>query len=224
MSGTLQKIWTLTGWVVLSLLTLASVPPANAGAILSPVSVVTSSLGGTTTAHIIDETGLSTMFVSGVTDYDVYTGGNPTHLPLQFLPPTPNAWASGTGFAGKFMVFDLGHTFNILSFALWNQSNTSAVNGFTLSSAMDQNFTTGVTTLGTFTAGIGLNLQVFTFLVAGTGEFVKLQINSGHGANNVNMGEVAFDVTPVPEPAAMTVLGLGLAGLGLIRRKRTLVL
>ncbi len=217
MSEIYQKIRTAAGWVVVSLLAVAGVTPANAGVILSPVSVVATTLGGTPTSHIIDGSGLS--FISGVTDYDTYVAGNPTHAALQFIS-NPNGWASATGFAGKFMEFDLGADYDMLSFALWTQSNGGAVNSFTLSSAADQNFTTGVTNLGTFVAAIGLNVQTFT--ITGTGEFVKLQINSDHGNATVNIGEVAFDVVPIPEPTAITVLGLGLAGLGQVRRKRGL--
>ena len=147
MSGKRQEIRTAARWVVLSLLTLPGVTSANAGVILSPTRVVANTLGGTTTSHIIDESGLAPSFISGVTDYDTYVAGNPTHAALQFIS-NPNGWASATGFAGKFMEFDLGDVYNILSFALWTQSNGGAVNSFTLSSAADQNFTTGVTNLG----------------------------------------------------------------------------
>jgi hypothetical protein len=204
------------------LLTLAGGAPAFAGAILSPTSVPIDNLGLMSAAHIIDESGLSASFTSGSTDYDSYIAGNPTHAAFQFLPPSPNAWASGTGFSGKFMEFDLGSNYAILGFALWTNNNPTAVNSFTLSSAADQDFTTGVTSLGTFTAVSTLAVQSYD--VSGLGEFVRLTINSDHGATNVNIGEVAFDVQVVPEPASLAILGLGIAALARIRRKRAAVL
>jgi len=61
---------------------------------------------------------------------------------------------------------------------------------FTLIPAQDAAFTSGVTTLGTFTALIGLNAQ--TFAVNGVGRYVRLQVNSNCGGANVNIGEVAY--------------------------------
>jgi PEP-CTERM motif len=210
-----HKTWTAASWATAVLLPLAGAAPGYAGAILSPISA--SPLGLVPTSHIIDESGLSSLFITRVTDYDTYVAGNPTPPTHAFISAT-NGWASPTSFAGKFIEFDLENVYSIMSFALWTQSNTSAVNSFTLSSAMDQNFTQGVTNLGTFNAAMGLSVQTFT--VSGIGEFVKLQINSGHGATTVNIGEVAFDVNVVPEPTGLALIGIGLGGIGLVRRRR----
>jgi hypothetical protein len=209
-------------WLIgVILLPFADAAPAHAGAIVSPINVLANTMGTAagSTGHIIDESGLSGGgFISGSTDYDTYVAGNPTHAGLT----GGNSWASATGFAGKSMVFDLGRVATILSFALWNQTTTSAMKNFTLTSAQDSDFTAGVTTLGTFTANANLNVQSFT--VSGTGEFVKLQVNSNYIVNNlgnVNIGEVAFDV--IPEPAGIAVLGVGLACIGLVRRRTAAV-
>jgi hypothetical protein len=200
-----------------ALISIAVSVPAHAGQIRSPIAVVgaTIATGGGTTGHIIDQSGLSVPFVSGATDFDTYIASGPTHA---VVSPT-NGWASHSGSTG-YLEFDLGDAFSISTFALWTQNNPGALNSFSLSSALDIGFTSGVSNLGSFNAAEGIGAQ--TFAVSAIGEFVRLQINSSHGATNVNIGEVAFDTTVLPEPAPLAVLCIGLSGLGLARRSRGL--
>src|SRR5271165_2432999 len=53
-----------------------------------------------------------------------------------------------------------------------------------------------------------------------TGTSVDVQFFQTAGYPWVMVGEVSFDGSTVPEPASMALLAAGLAGLGLIRRKR----
>lgn len=192
----------------------------HAGVIAAPVAVVADTMGTAagSTANLINQSGLSTGYVSGVTDFASYIGGGPTHV----LNSATTAWASNSGPTLGYLDFDLGSVLSIQNFALWTQGNTNAVNSFTLFSALDPGFTMSLANLGSFNAAIGLNAQ--TFAVSGNGEFVRLQINSIHGGPNVNIGEVAFDVaaaSTVPEPASIALLGLGLLGFGISRRKKS---
>jgi hypothetical protein len=200
----------------LALLTIGGAENAYAGTILSPVAVVGNTLGtgGGSVGHLIDQSGLSAPFVSGSTDFDTYVATDPTHAGLS----AANGWASASHDTSGYLEFDLGSAYSISALAMWTQNNTSAVDGFSLSSAMDEAFTIGVTNLGSFSGTKTLTVQTFDFLAIG--EFVRLQVNSTFGATNVDIGEIAFDVAPIPEPTSFAILAAGCVGLALPRRKR----
>jgi hypothetical protein len=197
-----------------ALISIAVSVPAHAGQIRSPLAVVSSTiLGIGSTGHLLDQSGLSVPFVSGSTDFDTYIASGPTHAFITEL----NGWASQKNSTG-YLEFDLGDAYAISAFALWTANGTPALNSFALSSALDIGFTSGVSNLGSFNAVKSLGAQ--TFAVSAIGEFVRLQINSTYGSVNVNLGEVAFDTTVLPEPAPLAVLCIGLSGIGLVRRSR----
>src|SRR5258708_3359692 len=188
----------------------------EAGTIRSP-TVVGNTLGQAngSPGHLTDRSGLSIPFISGQTDFDTYISLAPTHVVVS----GSTGWASSPNTMPGYLEFDLGSDYSISTFVMWTQNSNLSPKSFTLSSALDSGFTSGVTPLGTFTAAIGLNAQ--TFVVAGTGEFVRLQINSIYStlSTNVNIGEVAFDTEQIPESASLTILGVGLAALRFVRRR-----
>lgn len=192
---------------------LAGSGTVSAGVILSPVAVVGNTMGTANgnVARLFDQSGLSLGFTSGVTDYGTYIGAGPTHA----LNSASNAW-SGTTIPGH-LDFDLGAPTQITSFVLWTQANSNAVNRFSLISALDSGFTTGVTNLGGFGAVIGLGAQ--TFSVSGFGEYLRLEVLSNHGGMNINIGEVAIE-SSVPEPTTLSLFALALGGLAFRMRKR----
>jgi hypothetical protein len=220
------------------LLPFAGGAPAFAGAILSPVGVPINKMGFSAGAvnDIINRSGLTDPFVSGTTDYDFYVAQIP--IPAHQGLTGTNGWASANPAGGlgtlifqgnNYMVFDLGQNYSIFGFALWTVNGNDGINGFTLTSAQDSGMTTGVTPLGTFTATKSTTSQAAEqlFVLSGMGEFVELQVNSNFNSNNIGtvaIGEVAFDVQVVPEPAGLAVFGLGLAALTWFRRSRAATL
>ena len=188
---------------------IAGLQSASAGVIVGATAIITNTMGtaGGSTANIINQSGLSVGYTSGVTDFDLYMATHPTNN-------AGNAWAGSGGVTSGDMIFDLGSSYNLESFALWTQNNTSAINAFDL--LVDGSF------VGSFNASIGVssNIAVQTFSFAQTtGQFVTLRVNSTHGGPNVNIGEVAFEAS-VPEPTSLALLSLGVVGLGLSRRRK----
>lgn len=194
---------------------------AQAGVVLQPVAATTD-LGHSlafSPDKVRDQSGLSGGYISGVTDFDAYIATNPMHA-------AGNAhWLSAFGGLTGNFDFDLGGTFTVESLALWNIGNgkISGVRGFALL-ADDNAAFSSPTSLGTFEADPGLSgppAEVFTFTPT-EAAYMRLVITSNGGSEEfTGFGEAAFEVAVTPEPAALLLLGVGLAGLALRHRART---
>lgn len=211
--------------------------PGQAGFILSPNSVVGNTLGELdpvfATENLINQSGLSSGFTSGTTDFDTYIGTAPTHT-------SPSSAVGGgylsanPGVTAGTIDFDLGAEYQLSRMVLWNdvddgEPDDQAIASFTLFVSNDSAFASS-TNLGTFSPTEILTdpvqLEVFD-IIDGAGRYVRLSIHSTQSETPhlVNFGEFAFDagsvtVNAVPAPGALAIFGLGLAGIGFARRRR----
>ena len=181
------------------------------------VTATTADFGGAfALVNMINQSGLSAGYTSGVTDFATVAGGT-THN---------GAGALNSGFSvgpfGQFS-FDLGLVRSINGLAFWETQNSGSVLRFNLYADNDQNFANGVgSLLGSFTAtasGAAISsAQVFGFGAVST-RFLQLDIITTAGGSQPGIGEIAFRGA-VPEPMSLALLSIGLAGLGFSRRKQ----
>lgn len=207
---------------------------ATASVIVGPVSVTATPSGeffpGYEVENLIDQSGLSVGYASGVTDFSSYVAST-THLRPSDLGN--GGYASPSDVTMVDLDFDFGSVLSLTRFALWNDTDFQAVNSFSLFSATDSTFAT-TTLLGSFNAleeppGLTVPAQVFDMTDATT-QFIRMRINSNHGpippgSDIINFGEVVFEqegVTQAPEPATLTLFAVGLAGLGFMGWSRSL--
>ncbi len=129
--------------------------PCHAEVIVSPASYFNNTMGvwsgngGVNTMDLaIDQSGLSTGFVSGVTDLTSYLGANPTHQST-----ATSYWISASGAAGGSVDFDLGSTLPITRFVLWqaNEYADEQIDGFTIFTSSVSDFSSS-TDVGSFNA------------------------------------------------------------------------
>lgn len=196
-------------------------PLAMAGTVLAPVSAVSSIGSGDTVNYqpvrMIDQSGLSAGYVSGVTDFDSYVATT-VHLHASF---GLNNWSSPIGVRLGSLTFGLGPGATVDRLALWSDGyGISGIRDFTLLASATSDFASA-STLGSFTAAVDVNgiaaAQVFAFAPT-SDAFIRLQIDSVHRQNVLvtYVGEVAFRqvaIPAVPEPGAWALM---LAGGGLL--------
>ncbi len=201
---------------------------ADAGAILSPVAVLQNTAGDFSAAAAIDSThdqsGLSSGFTSGVTDFDAYLATNPLH---EWIYTDGSEWFSLTGETQGTIVYDLGAEYDLARLALWNEE-FSGIQSMLVETATNPGFV-GAVNVGNFGPANtpfdqSYPAEVFN-LLPGAGRYVRLTITGPQNPNRgtfLSMGEIAFDANPaapaaVPEPATLALVGLGL---GVIYRAR----
>jgi uncharacterized protein (TIGR03382 family) len=164
--------------------------------------------------HIIDQSGLSTGYTSGVTDFQGYLAGGPTHI-----DDPATAWIA-VGHPSGHVDFDLGSPMEIAAAAIWNYSNSTnfaAMTQITLFGSLDAGFASS-TNLGTFNLTVPPIFTSDTAQVLAFGpinaRYIRLAVENPTLTPALN--EVAFDV--VPEPATLTLALAGLAALFYRRR------
>ena len=211
------------------LIVLVTSTGVYADTILSPGAVLNNSLGELSSNYssnfMIDQSGLSSSFDSGVTKFFTYVGSNPTHVTSEGGAGTFVSWVSdGTTTSGN-IDFDLGGVYNIKDVVLWQgvSGNSASVQSFDIFTSTDSAFSTP-SLVGSFVAFQGTDnpeiAQVFD-VIDSFGQYVRLSINSnyGNGANLTGLGEFALNVSTIPEPSIFAVLPL-VSGLACIRTRK----
>lgn len=152
-------------------------------------------------------------------------------------PPDGTMWLStGDAFGGQdldpYVIFDLGDTYSITSFQVWNYNELAgASNDLTGRGVNAVSVQYGLTnTLGSTVPGI-TNFaradatdtyagEVFNGFTPFNARYIKFDIDSNHGGDNnfYGLSEVQFTGTLVPEPTSLALLSLG--GLLIARRRR----
>jgi hypothetical protein len=200
---------------------------ANAGLIYSATSIIDgpTPIDSYNAANTIDQSGLSSNYISGVTDFNAFIGLSPIHnrvsgLGANFLASFDNPVAN--------VDFDMGEILNLSRLALWNYpfSNSVGINGFSIYSSATSDFSV-TSILGTFNAidngnGSTNSAQIFDFSDMSS-RYIRLSITSSYSGSSVGFSEIAFEGTPaidVPEPSALAIFALGMIGLASRRFKK----
>ena len=195
---------------------------AVAGPILQPVGVSSpqGDFGGDfALINMINQSGLSAAYISGVIDFATYTA-SATHVSPGF---GTNSGFANTGAPPGQFTFDLGALSSIDGLAFWAVQNPGSVTQFELFPDNDGNFGNGTgPSLGVFNIGQPPDptaAQVVSFAPTTTRFIHQDVLDMAFGTPLIpGIGELAFRIVPAPGGLAL----LGLAGLmGTRRRRRT---
>lgn len=206
---------------------LATGPLAKAAVMIQPKSV-TVNIGGEllnyAANNMINQSGLSQAYQSGVTDFDAYVAANPIHS------ASVGEWLSNGPLSMARVTFDLGEVVEFNGAAIWNEDASS------IGSII------GSIPVGGSYGGLGLNDTVGSVGSAYgpsiwrhqaiSSRYVTFDIygcnRAGFAHNGCGLGEVAFRSTAlappptgaVPEPGAWALMILGFGGVGATLRRR----
>ena len=215
--------------VVVASVILFTSANVSANTILSPIAALASNTFGSGfgIGNTINQSGLSSSFVSGVTDFDTYLATNPTHSVAAFN----NEWFTESGIHSAQVDYNLGAIYNIDKLALWNEE-FSGLGAFNLLVSSDNvNFSSLLSNIMPTNNPIGSDYLAQVFLLGTAAQYIRLDITNcpqaGGGFDGCGIGEVAFSVnqdnpSAVPVPAALPLMASGLAAFGLGRRRNKL--
>lgn len=182
---------------------------------------------GLVAPRLFDESGLSSRYVNGETDFTQYLNSGVTHF--------GSSATNGTGFlgaAGAVIDIDLGKSLMLSHLALWNDNDTQGVKNFSLWAAQNANFSDAVS-LGSFVAQYGDKNSLLAYskptkaqlfdLNDAIGRYVRVKFNDAYAGSKVNVGELVFgadEPQQVSAPGSLALTGLGLLAIVSIRRRQ----
>jgi hypothetical protein len=201
----------------LTLLMLFTVAVSTFGQVtVSPVAVTTAIPSFNeivTPGNLINQSGVTTPFTSGVTPFDTYFS-NPSQTFATSGNGGTNNWQSDTafdlGYQG-YLDFDLGAIYQIDQLAIWNRS----LSNVTVKILTDLSGTEQVA--GSFTLVDRQNftfsypVEILKFNTSFVGRYVRLEINGvypfqGFDFGNASAGEVVVSALPAfPAPPTLSI-------------------
>jgi len=195
---------------------------AQASVILGPtaaaVSDVDTSYLGTNPYNMIDQSGLSASYVSGVTDFASFTSTTTAH----YDSTLSTYGLGGVAGLGSFY-FDLGGLFDVDSIAIWGQDCcTATMTSYDLYASDTFGAGGSRTLIGRFSAGTTPSAFAHTFATISARYFeVDVITNAGY-AYATRINEIVFggSVMAVPEASSLLILAIALIGFGVTRSKK----
>ena len=189
--------------LIIAVAFLLSPLAAQAGVITSATDATASSenYDGQDIGNTIDQSGLFTNYVSGVTDFDTYLATNPTHT----LADVDNEWFSASGDINASVVYDIGSPLDLQRLALWNEE-FSGFGQAVISSSLDGVVFSPLTTINPIDSPSGANYGAQVFDLGVTARYLRFELSGCPQSNGSSLpfcgiGEVAFDVgVTVPGP------------------------
>lgn len=202
---------------------LATASLAHAGVTWQAVSVATP--GGPDGAgwgsnHLIDQSGLSANYVSGVTDFATFVAG--TTATYGGIWNASTALGGAAGNTPTFL-FDLGAAVTVSGVAVWNQSGTASLLQYDVYGSTD-GINYSLLGNGSVAEG-GFDVPGYTASwSAQSARWIELRTVANNGyPDATRFNEIVFDVggvPPVPAPGTLALLGISALGLA-VRRKRS---
>lgn len=218
----------MKSWILGAAASLALATAAQAGVIVSPTAITAdSTFPGYDVNNLINQSGLTAGFVSGVTDFDAYIAGDPGHSWL-----LEGEWFTEFDKTGAVLNLDLGALFNVETLALWTDEFWGAGTVAVATSADNVTFTTIASGLLPTDHPLGPQdylADVFG-LASSPARYVRLTLGDcpqpvSAAGGGCGLGEIAFEVSAVgvvPEPATWGLMIGGFGAVGaMVRRRRT---
>jgi hypothetical protein len=167
--------------------------------------------------NTIDQSGLSSSYTSGITDFDSFVAS------VRHDTQAGKEWFAQSGVYSDSLIYDLGDSFKVSKIAIWNEESwgTDTVEIF---ASNDANF--GVSTfLGSFNLTdnpLHISYLANVLDIQDTfAQYFKFNV-VGSTPSSVSLGEVAFgvsNISAVPAPAAALLFAPALLGFIGLRRK-----